>query len=536
MVFDKRIEMVGGIMQDTTRVVARNSVFRLVTFFVTLITTIVYVRYVIKYLGIQLYGLWGLASLIITSSNIINFGFAAALTKETAKIDGEGTSYWVLRTLIKGYDYLIIGIGVLLFPLIYIFRNTISYYIFGVKDIHAVTFSYLLTAMVPLTILYILALSRKSVVEGFQEIHYSSIVTLIGRLVNFGLSLSLILGGLGIWSLYFASFAENLMLFRIFSYRISRKLKSQSYFQNAKLYPKRVILKILIYSFNLQLSAIASMSLEFFYKIFISHRYGLDYVGYFQVVWRAQRMLYGIISSTMGPLFPASAFYIAKDDISRLRNLYKKSIRYIWLLVVGILLIFVLFSDEILRLWIGQTSEFQIFTFRMLCGGIIFSALSTPAFLFVMGSGKSLFIGLTNISSLIMSVIVALILNNILVKLSWVSIGISFALGEVAGFIVVLSGFAKIFRWSGIKLTISSLPSLRFVCLSLLLLVSVIAYKSFVSIARIIPEYIMLFAVSIAFFTILLMEVSNEIKSLIMSGFLNQETKKAQIDHEISVK
>ncbi len=516
----------------TNRFVARNSIFRLLSFLITVITTVLYVRFVVKYLGIDVYGIWGLASLIISSSNIINFGFATALTKETAKIDGEGTNYWLVKTLIRGYDYLIIGIGLLLLLVIYIFRNPIAQHIFGVRDTYIQGFSYLLTAMVPLTILYTVALSRRSVVEGFQEIHYSSIITLIGRLVNFSLSLSLIFVGLGIWSLYFASLAENLMLFWIFSQRIHKKLKSLPCYQDTKLDLKEAMIKNLIYSFNLQVSAIASISLEFFYKIFISHRFGLDYVGYFQIVWRAQQMLHGVVSSTMSPLFPASSFYMAKGDTLQLKKLYEKSTKYIWLFVAGVFLIFILFADEILRLWISQTSDFQIFTFRMLCTGVIFTALSTPAFLFIIGMGKSIFIGAANTLFLIVSLLTSLILSSIF-SLSWMSVGISFTLGAVASFTVILVGFAETFKWHVIKLTISSLPSLRFIFPLFFLLILVVIYKSILSISGIIPEYIALLVTFIVFLSALLVEVFGEVRNFMNSKFIEKRAEKVKAEHEV---
>jgi|GEM_PF-5463282 len=55
---------------NTFRVIARNLFFRLLTFGVTLIATVLYVRYVIKYFGVEVYGLWGLASLAMMTSNI----------------------------------------------------------------------------------------------------------------------------------------------------------------------------------------------------------------------------------------------------------------------------------------------------------------------------------------------------------------------------------------------------------------------------------------------------------------------------------
>ena len=495
---------------NISRVITRNSFFRLLTYGVTLISTILYVRFVIKYLGIEVYGLWGLASLIISTSSIINFGFINALTKETAHIDGGDKNYVVIKFLLKGCDVFYILAGIITFPIIFGFRNSITLHIFGVKDTQGAILAHLIVAMVPLTIIYLSATSRRAVVEGFQEIHYASILALLGRLINFALSIILIFTGMGVWSLYTASFVENFTLLVAFSRKISIRLKNQksTFYLRSKPRLRELVIRNLIYGFNIQISSIASIGLEFFYKVFITQRFGLESVGYFQVVWRAQQMLQGAMSSAMSPLFPASAFYIAKGNAFELKSLYKKSVKYAWLFAFGVFLIFIPFSGEILKLWIGQTSSFQIFTFQMLCAGVIFTSLATPAYMFILGSGSSEYITLTNVLSLFFSFISSFIFADLLAsQLSWMCVGISYLLGATVSFTVIVGSMVKIFKWNITELLFSSLPSLRFIIATMFLGFIVLVYKLAGLIHGYVNRYIALLIIVISFLGLLMIEV-----------------------------
>jgi O-antigen/teichoic acid export membrane protein len=524
---------------NTSRVVARNSVFRLLTYGITLITTILYIRFVVKYLGIEVYGLWGLASLIISTTSLINFGFINALTKETAHIDGVNKNYGIIKFLIKGYDLFYILAGIITLPIILSFRNSIVQHIFGIKDIQqGAILAYLIVAMIPLTVVYMSAMSRRAVVEGFQEIHYSSMLSLLGRLINFALSILLIFVGIGVWSLYTASLVENFILFFAFSRKISKKLKNQestSYFQT-KPRLRELVIKNLIYGFNLQVSSIASMGLEFFYKIFVTRIFGLESVGYFQIAWRTQQMLHGIMSSGMSPLFPASAFHIAKGNVLELKGLYKKSTKYAWFFAFGVFLIFVLFSGEILKLWLGLTSPFLVFTFQMLCTGLIFTSLSTPAYMFILGSGKSEYITFTQLLFAIVSLVTSFIIIHLQVpQLNWMSVGISYLLGAIIGFVVISGGVVKIFRWNIMDLLFGSFPSLRFIIITIFLGILVTIYNLERTIHRSVNGYVMLFMVLVAFIGFLMIEIFREKRGLknLMFGLLWRNPDKVSEEHEI---
>ncbi|MDH7604022.1 MAG: oligosaccharide flippase family protein [Melioribacter sp.] len=525
---------------NTSRVVARNSVFRLLTYGITLIATLFYIRFVVKYLGIEVYGLWGLASLVISTSNLINFGFTIALTKETAYIDGGNKNYSIIKFLIKGYDLFYILAGIITLPIILGFKSSIVQHIFGVKDIQqGAVLAYLIGAMVPLTVVYMSAMSRRAVVEGFQEIHYSSMISLLGRLINFALSILLIFVGIGVWSLYTASLVENFILFFAFSRRISKKLKNQgttSYYFQTKPRLRELVIKNLIYGFNLQVSSIASMGLEFFYKIFVTRIFGLESVGYFQIAWRAQQMLHGILSSGMSPLFPASAFHIAKGNALELKGIYKKSTKYAWFFTFGVFLIFVLFSGEILKLWLGQTSPFLVFTFQMLCAGLIFTSLSTPAYMFILGSGKSEYITFTQLLFAIVSLATSFIIIYLQVtQLNWMSVGISYLLGAIIGFVVISGGVVKIFRWNIMELLFDSLPSLRFSIIAIFLGILVIIFNLEKTIQRSVNGYVMLFIVLVVFIGLLIIEIFREERGLknIIFSYLWRNPNKVSEKHEL---
>ncbi len=472
-------------------VILRNSFFSTVAYSISSILWIVLIPLIIQRLGEETYGIWAIASIIISASNLINLGLPVALTKYTAEFVAKNQEHRIIE-LLRATDILYIIISVTSLFVIILLNNFIIHHVFGVREaVRAETLRNLLPLMVPLSLLFLLSTSRKSIADGYQEIRFSSQVTLFGRFANFSMTILFILKGLGVWSLYLAAVIENGLTMMFYIHFVRRKIKSDSWMHSLDLthndgsnlqkwrggwkdfnFISESLRESIKYGMNLQLSALITFGLEIFYKSFISNILGLAYLGLFQVAWRLIQVMQGFLTSALRPLFPASASLIGADNKIELHLLFRKATQYSILISSSILVLIIPFSDLMFRLWIGINSPFQTITFQLLCLWVAFSTLATPGFLYLMGAGRSVLITIIQGASSACALVLALAPYFLTKEYPVILIGLSYALGGLVAYLITLWYTQKVFHWKISSIYKQAVPTVAVIGAAILTLLA----------------------------------------------------------------
>jgi O-antigen/teichoic acid export membrane protein len=124
-------------------------------------------------------------------------------------------------------------------------------------------------------------------------------------------------------------------------------------------------------------------------RFLISARLTVSAVTYYATPFDAvTRVLIipGAVASVLFPTFSAAS----AGDAPRLRRVYATALRAVFLLELPIVFIVVVFSPEILRLWLGQSFVGpSTAVMRWLMLGVLFNSLAQVAFSLVQGMGRA---------------------------------------------------------------------------------------------------------------------------------------------------
>lgn len=135
-----------------------------------------------------------------------------------------------------------------------------------------------------------------------------------------------------------------------------------------------------LFSFGGWITISQTLSPIFLYldRFFIGSMISLSVVGYYVVPHEMLSRILIIAFSVVNAIFPMlSEYNDTKEKKILLYNLYVKSLKYISGIIFPVILFLIVFSKEILRMWVGEDiSERSFIVFNILAIGFYFNALA----------------------------------------------------------------------------------------------------------------------------------------------------------------
>ena len=143
-----------------------------------------------------------------------------------------------------------------------------------------------------------------------------------------------------------------------------------------------------LFSFGgwLTLHNAASYVLQYVERFLIGALLTVTAVTYYSVPFTLISALTVLPSSLMPVLFPAfSALH--HSDVTRLENLFRRALKYLVVLMGLAALFLMIFSEEILVLWIGEDGIRSVYVLQFLAAGYVLSVVSWYFSTFLQGTG-----------------------------------------------------------------------------------------------------------------------------------------------------
>jgi O-antigen/teichoic acid export membrane protein len=373
---DRAVEIRGSLL-------ARNSLLNFIGQVVPLFVGVVSIPLIVRGLGTERFGLLALAWVIVGHSAIFDLGLGRATIKFVAEALGKGQEeevphlVWTAVTVqvILGLIGALVLVG--LTPVLVERILNIPPGLIG----EARTTFYLLAFTVPIVII---SSSFQGVQEAYQRFDlvnavkiptnsFTYLLPLVGLLLGFRLP--------GIVLLILLARFGALVTFVAMNLRQTPELKRCSVSLN--LFPS-------LFSFGgwVTLSNIIGPILQYFDRFVIGSLLTMSTVAYYTVPFEVITRLWIIPSSLVLTLFPAFSriAIICKEDLQRL---YVRSIKYLFLSTGPIVLILVVFADDILRLWLGVDFARQsTVVFQILLLGTLVGLLSPVSGALLQGLGR----------------------------------------------------------------------------------------------------------------------------------------------------
>jgi O-antigen/teichoic acid export membrane protein len=368
----------------TGSLLVRNTLLNLFGRATPFLIGIITIPFIVRGLGVERFGLLSLAWVILSYFSIFDLGLGRATTKFVAEALGKKqltkipsvVLSAVIVQVIFGFSGAFIFCGITTF-LVEKVLNIPSFLLTEAKD----TF-YVLAFSIPVVFI---SSSFMGILAAFQRFDLLNLIRIPS------LSLTFILPLVGIFLNFDLPGIMILLLISrilfLFAY-IAISAKTISFFKASMRSIKESFKLLLTFGGWVTISNIVSPILVYIDRFFIGSLLTLKAVGYYTAPSEMITRLSILPSSLMMTIFPAFS-YIGEMDKERLGRLYMRAIKFLLLGVGSIIILMVLYADEILKIWLGADFVVQsVSVFQILGIGVLANSLARVPSSLLQGLGR----------------------------------------------------------------------------------------------------------------------------------------------------
>lgn len=407
----------------------RNSAWTLAQLFVTTIAGLILPPILLRYLGLETYGIWALIILVNSYAALLDLGFGSSLIKYVAEADAIGDREQIAH-LINGCLTVYVAIYIIGIALTLILGKPLMHALLGSS---AQAGDYLIVfeiyAFVALTGL--LTVPFSSLLKGMQRHDQSNMVEILAMLIGTGVTVGLITSGWRLESLVAGALAA--VLWRLTSYIwLARATYSLFQFRWGGYQDFRRTIKRLARLSTADNSVrINNVVTQTVIRVSINSFAGVSYVGIYDLAKRVVSQISAVSTVVFVPLMPAVSSLAAQKKHESLNELLAKC--YLYLSMIGLPLFYfmICFYDPVLTAWLRIENVGAIsFAGRILLIAATVDILTGPATTSALGLG--------NPNLHLVKMIVTCVLSLLLVFLLGPKFGFTGVL--IAEFCAVLGG------------------------------------------------------------------------------------------------
>jgi len=400
----------------------------------------------LKYLGSELYGLWATISIIVFFSRLGDLGINNALIKYVAAEFGRN-NYVKIKEYSATSVFILIIPSILILLVLFIFTPEIVTML-RLKPEYAGIAKKIIPLVGLLSIFILFTELVKGILMGLGRIDIANYIFLSGQIIRVVTSIVLIIGGFGIWSLYWGNVISSVLIFVVYMFilRFIHKIK----IFNINNITKQCCSELLTFGGTIFSARIVSMLIEPFNKVIISRYIGLAEVSYYEIGLRGASQLRSLYEMGLKAIMPRVSELQQKTVNFRqaIAKIHKKCLLFIALFALPVFILLFILSNIVLSLWLKERYNPQISTvLRWFLFAYIINLLTVPSYYIFMGIGKAKYCFLAHLITSVSNIIIISILIASNIKGFSLFIGIqSFSVILSAAIMILL--FIRFYRRS----------------------------------------------------------------------------------------
>lgn len=355
---------------NDTKLLVKNSLSGVLQLLITAVLTFLCVPILISKLGLELYGVFAILSVVSNLSTLADLGMDRALIVYLSNQGKSRESNYdifvalFIKTLLLVFLLLVL-IGFESKVLLDLLNIPSQYYKVSVVFYRCILIS---------NIFMILGMSFASVLDALQKVYLNSFSRFIYSVIYWLGILLVILAGKGLATIGFISILASFFWFLI-TFFIAFKYWGSFSVQGLCGNIKRIFIKQISYSSKIFSASILNLFFEPLSKVLISNYIGLNAVALFDIALRIRGQIASLFSKAIYPLGP----YIANTpNSSYLYDLIIDITKKIHLIIIPFTVIFIFVSQILLYLWMGDSTLKELTLFvSVLCGSFLLFVPST---------------------------------------------------------------------------------------------------------------------------------------------------------------
>jgi O-antigen/teichoic acid export membrane protein len=364
----------------------RNAVYNAIGFIFPVLVGLFTTPYIVHKLTPEVYGIYVLAISLMGLLSFLDLGFGQGIIKFVSHYEAKG-DFKRINDIINTSLFINVIMGLLGAVIIFTFSKFLSLYVFKVKSEHLET-SILSFQIVSVGFfLNLLSSTFSNIPKALQR--YDVAVKIQNFVWFCSIMSSVLLLYLGYGLVEMMTFYVIFQLLGVFLYYYSSK-KLLPTLKLSLSFKKDVFKEIFGFSVYTSINAITGNIVFRVDKMIISYFLGTAAVTYYQIPFMIVQMANGFISSVIQFLMPAVSFINSFGDKEKLKELYIKYTKYLFLTSIIIFSGLVLLGKPFLILWIGNNIAEKSYSLLIIIALVFFFvSISNVGYYFYNGIGKS---------------------------------------------------------------------------------------------------------------------------------------------------
>lgn len=366
------------------KVIAKNSIYNLFGYSIPLLVAIVAIPVLLKTLGTEKFGLLNLAWIIIGYFGFFDLGVGRALTKIVAEKIG-ANSFSDIPVFFWTSIFFMMTFSFFLSVLLYLISNKIVFNYLkipqGLQEETLLAF-YLLIFSIPIVST---TAGMKGFFEAYQRFDVVNIIRVALGISSFLVPVIVIFFTQSLFWIVLSLVFIRIVIWIVYliqSFNLNNEIRKKVSFD------LNVVKQIFKLSSWMTVSNFTVPLIVYLDRILIASLVSSAAVAYYSTPYEVITKLLIIPSALTAVLFPTFAANYLRDSAGTIR-LSAKAMKYIFILLLPVILAVVIFSFELLSFWLGnEFAQNSYIILQLLSIGILFNSIGYIPFSFIEGIGR----------------------------------------------------------------------------------------------------------------------------------------------------
>lgn len=340
------------------RQLIKNSGYGLVQYILTSIIMLVSVPVFIHKLGLELYGIFSIISVIGSLNLLANLGLNSALMvyiSRQGKCRESDHDIMVTQILMVAFVTLIIVLTIM-------FKEKIVHNLFSIPEQYSGDSEILLVYLIIANAFLLIGQTYAAIIDALQKIYLANIIKIVYSIIYWGGMILVVSLGGGLANLGVIALVSAIIWF-ILLFIISRYFWGQLNLNGLKNQFIKVARKQLSYGSKIYISGLVSFMFEPLSKILVSISFGLNAVALFEIGIRIKAQINGILTQVIYPFFP---FIANSQNNANLKNKVFDLSKKIQIIVFPASIVIGFILTILIKLWLGKENLQQISVFAII--------------------------------------------------------------------------------------------------------------------------------------------------------------------------
>jgi len=339
----------------------------------------------INNLGTEIFGVWVMVGVIIGWSQIGSLGIPQTIMKFAAGAAAKGNKKELIEYVSSSLTVILFS-GIMILFLLFIVKDTIVN-IFQVPLTIKLSMPLYVILAGLIVVVSFIAQTINGILSGIGRMDIANINDITGKIIGSIVSVALILKGYGIFGLLIGSMSECVIILVVASIISILSLGFNPY--NIKFIKKGRIKETVFFGGTLSISSLFAMFLEPFNRFILGQYVGLSTATVYDVASRVVSQVRGILEAAFRSFVPQSSVYYSMGYKNKLRDMSNRSVSFICIFGVPILLTLIIWSPELISMWLRIEMQDITYAVRIIAFSSIFSLMVSPAYYLFIGIGNN---------------------------------------------------------------------------------------------------------------------------------------------------